>query len=186
MMRHPVRVILCLFLFPLSVLAQTETATLSGRVTDPQGAVVPGAEVVATNTDTNVSNSTKTNEAGVFVFPSLPPGPFRLTVRSQGFATLVLEGLVLHVQDRIEQNLSLQVGSVDQRVTVTAESPLVNTESAGSESHVTRTVLLPQRSSKGMAAFYAEQESHTRVVRPCGNIGSNSVEAARTRIRTDR
>jgi Carboxypeptidase regulatory-like domain/TonB dependent receptor len=129
-MRHLVRVVLCLFLFPLSVLAQTETATLSGRVTDPQGAAVPGAEVVATNTDTNVSNSTKTNEAGVFVFPSLPPGPFRLTVRSQGFATLVREGLVLHVQDRIEQNLSLQVGSVDQRVTVTAESPLVNTQSA--------------------------------------------------------
>ncbi len=122
--------VLSLLLSSLSVFAQTETATLSGRVTDAHGAAVVGSEVTATNTDTNVVNTTKTNSAGIFFFPSLPPGPYRLTVQAQGFATSVRAGLVLHVQDRIEQNLSLQVGSVDQRVTVTAETPLLNTQDA--------------------------------------------------------
>ncbi len=120
----------CVLLCSLPVFAQTETATLSGRVTDPQEAAVVGAEVVATNTDTNIANHTKTNDAGIFIFPSLQPGPYRLFVRFQGFATLIREGLLLHVQDRIEQNVSLRVGSVDERITVTAETPLVNTQDA--------------------------------------------------------
>ncbi len=125
-----IRIGVCLLLCSLPVFAQTETATLSGRVTDPQEAAVVGAEVVATNTDTNIASHTKTNDAGIFLFPSLQPGPYRLFVRFQGFATLVREGLLLHVQDRIEQNVSLRVGSVDERITVTAETPLVNTQDA--------------------------------------------------------
>lgn len=137
-MRCLIGIVLCLLLSSLSIFAQTEAAMLSGRVTDAQGAVIVGSEVVATDTDTNVASTTKTNGAGIFVFPNLSPGPYRLTVRSQSFATLVREGLVLHVQDRIEQNLSLQVGSVDQRVTVTAETPLVNTQDAAVSTVVDR------------------------------------------------
>jgi hypothetical protein len=125
-------------LLPVWLFAQTESATLSGRITDQSRAIVVGAQATATNTDTSVSVTTKTNEAGIFIFPSLPPGPYRLTIQSQGFATLVREGLILHVQDRIEQNLSLQIGSADQRITVTAEPPLVNTQDASVSTVVDR------------------------------------------------
>lgn len=121
---------LLLVVFGLSVLtwSQTESATLSGRITDQTGSVIAGAQVTATNADTNVASSGKTNEAGIFIFPSLEPGNYQLSVKATGFSGLVKNGIVLHVQDRIAQNLALQVGSVDQQITVTAEGANINTQ----------------------------------------------------------
>src|SRR5262249_27238725 len=65
--------------------AQTETATISGRITDPQGGVVVDAEIRATNIDTNISATTQTNASGVYVISHLLPGVYRLTVTSPGF-----------------------------------------------------------------------------------------------------
>src|SRR5437879_1785300 len=84
-----------------ALLAQTETATISGRITDPQGAVVAGADVQATNIDTNVAAGTRTNSSGIYVVPNLAPGNYRLTVTYSGFKQIVKTGLVLHVQDTI-------------------------------------------------------------------------------------
>jgi hypothetical protein len=128
----------CIFFFQLQLIvsdrllthAQGETATLSGRVTDASGAVVVGAEVQATNVDTNVVSNTKTNEAGIFFFPSLLPGNYRLSVKANGFREIVQTGIVLHVQDRVAENLTMQVGSVDQRVTVAADQTNIDTEDA--------------------------------------------------------
>jgi len=110
--------------------AQSESATLSGRVTDPTGAVVPGTDVTAFNVDTGVSNAAKTNDAGVYSFAQLRPGTYRLTLRAAGFRQLVQNGIVLHVQDRTKLDFALQVGSTEQTVTVSSEIPLVNSESA--------------------------------------------------------
>src|SRR5579862_5385154 len=110
--------------------SQTDSASLSGRVTDPSGAAIVGADVTVTNTATGVSNRMKTNEAGVYNFSVLSPGSFRLTVRSTGFQQVQRDDLVLHVQDRISANVALPIGSSDQTVIVTGESSLVNTESA--------------------------------------------------------
>src|SRR5258706_12507021 len=96
--------------------AQADTATLSGRVTDASGRVMVGADVTLANTATGTSNQMKTNEAGVYSFSALLPGPYRLAVRAAGFQQAVREGLVLHVQDRINQDVSLAVGSSDQKV----------------------------------------------------------------------
>ncbi len=95
---------------------QTDTATLSGRVTDASGGVMVGADVTLTNTATGTSNQMKTNESGVYSFSALLPGPYRLAVRAAGFQQAVREGLNLHVQDRIGQDISLAVGSSDQKV----------------------------------------------------------------------
>ncbi len=113
-----------------AVLAQTETATLSGRVSDPQGKVVPGAQVEITNVDTGIKTSTTTNDDGLYVVPNLRPGRYRIIVRKDGFKEIVKPDVVLHVQDTVALNFGLEVGSVTQSVTVTGGAPLVNTESA--------------------------------------------------------
>ena len=110
--------------------AQTETASLTGRVTDPSGAVVPGATVTLTNNETKVSTDTKTNSTGGYTFPNVAPGPYQLRVAAPGFKEYVAQRVVLHVQDRVSQDVSLDVGSAEQSVTVSAESVPINTQDA--------------------------------------------------------
>ncbi len=110
--------------------AQSERATLSGRVTDANGAVIVGARVEATNTDMNVSTTTQSNREGLYVIPGLIPGHYRLTVTKEGFKTITKVDIVLHVQDFIAQNIELPVGSVSESVTVSASGVLVDTQSA--------------------------------------------------------
>jgi carboxypeptidase family protein len=102
--------------------AQSERATLSGRVTDPKGAVIVGAQVEATNTDTNVGARTQTNKDGLYVIPGLIPGHYRLTVSKEGFKTITKVDVVLHVQDLIAQNIELPIGSISESVTVSANA----------------------------------------------------------------
>ena len=108
-------------------LAQNESATLSGRVSDPIGAAVVGAEVVLTNVDTNVEQRTKTNSAGLYVFTGVHSGTYRVAAGSPGFKTLIKENLTLHVQDEIAENFSLSLGAVAETVTVNANDIHLNT-----------------------------------------------------------
>src|SRR5580704_17368888 len=94
-----------------TVWGQADTAAVSGRVTDASGAVIIGADVTITNTSTGISNQMKTNESGVYNFSALPPGPYNLVVRAPGFQQVKREGLVLHVQDRINENVTPPIGS---------------------------------------------------------------------------
>jgi hypothetical protein len=111
-------------------LTQTQTASLTGRVSDPSGAVVPGATVSLTNGETQVATEVKTNSAGVYTFPTVAPGPYQLQVQAPGFKAEVIQHLVLHVQDRVSQDVSLEIGSTTQSVTVSAESTPLNTQDA--------------------------------------------------------
>ncbi len=124
---------------PLPSPAQTETATLSGRVSDPQGKVVPSAAVEITNVDTGIKTSTTTNDDGLYVVPNLRPGRYRVIVRKDGFKEIVKTDITLHVQDTIALNFGLEVGSVTQSITVTGGAPLVNTESAAVSTVVDQT-----------------------------------------------
>ena len=114
----------------VSSAAQTETATLSGRVTDPSGAIVPGARVEVINIATNITTTTETNAQGIYVVPNLRPGRYRIMVRKEGFKQVVKPGVVLNVQDIISHNFALEVGSVVQSVTVLAESGHMSTSPA--------------------------------------------------------
>jgi|HubBroStandDraft_6_1064221.scaffolds.fasta_scaffold00510_13 hypothetical protein len=102
------------------VLAQFNTATLSGRITDPQGKAVPKAEVQVVNIDTNAGTTTQTNNDGIYVLSAIQPGRYRLTVHKEGFHEIFKPEFILHTQDDLEQNFALEVGSVAETVTVSA------------------------------------------------------------------
>jgi hypothetical protein len=113
-----------------SVWAQSGTASIGGRVTDPQGAIVPGAAVTITNAATAASRSMVTNASGLYQFTALPPGVYDLTVALTGFRTARFEKLALRVDVQATQDLKLAVGEMAEAVTVVAESSLINTTDA--------------------------------------------------------
>lgn len=110
--------------------AQTELAHVSGRVTDPSGAVVVDTEVEIRNVDTNLSLTVKTNQDGLYAFPSLRPGPYVLSAQKSGFKTVTVTRFTLNAQDQATRNFVLQVGSVSESVTVTADALNINTTDA--------------------------------------------------------
>ena len=116
--------------FLLSLAAQDPRGTILGRVTDPTGAVIPGAEVRAVNVATGVAAATKTNQSGNFMLAYLLPGTYTLTVELTGFKKFVRDGVQVRVNDTVELNTELQVGNVSESVEVTAETPLLQTAEA--------------------------------------------------------
>ena len=113
-----------------AALAQIETASVSGQITDQQGTVVANAAVVATDIDTGMSYPTTSNRDGLYVLPTLRPGRYRMMVRAAGFKEVVKTDLRLHVQDSLSQNFALVVGSSLESVTVVAESEGAQTSAA--------------------------------------------------------
>lgn len=114
--------------FSTCLLAQN--AGLSGTVTDPAKAVVPGAVVTAHRVDTGTDQSTATNGAGIYQFPALPPGRYEIHVQQKGFQTVVRQDLELHVSDRVALDFELKVGATTETVNVTGAADLVNTSDA--------------------------------------------------------
>jgi carboxypeptidase family protein/TonB-dependent receptor-like protein len=117
---------LVLALLVSSALAQTELATVFGRIADQSGAVVSGAEVEIRNVSTNDAITVQTNSNGLYSVPSLHPGEYVISVRKPGFRTVSATGLELNVQDNVARNFVLQVGSAAESVTVTAEEAKIN------------------------------------------------------------
>jgi carboxypeptidase family protein/TonB-dependent receptor-like protein len=117
--------VLCL---AFTALAQTETATISGLVTDSSGAFMVGVELRLQSVERGTVAVAKTNGAGLYVFTGVRPGQYQLSATEKGFKTADLLGVIVNVQDHIEQNFRLQVGSVSESVTVTGGAPLINTQ----------------------------------------------------------
>ncbi len=113
-----------------SVSGQSTNATLSGIVQDSQGAILPNATVVATEIATGQSHQTSSSEGGNYTMPDLPIGDYRVTAAATGFKTLVINSITLHVNQVAQLDLKLDVGAVTDRVVVSAELPLVSTESS--------------------------------------------------------
>src|SRR6267142_3440468 len=111
--------LICVLTCPL-VWAQS-TAQLSGTVSDPSGAVLPGVEVTATQTGTGLTRSVVTNETGSYSVTSLPVGPYKLEAALPGFSTFVQIGIVLTVGANPLINVSLTVGQVSETVQVQAD-----------------------------------------------------------------
>jgi hypothetical protein len=107
------------------------TAQISGTVRDQTGAVLPGVEVTATQTDTGIARSAVTNETGSYVLPNLAIGPYRLEATLPGFRTFVQVGIVLQVNANPVINPILEVGQVSEQVEVQANAALVETRSQG-------------------------------------------------------
>jgi hypothetical protein len=111
-------------------LSFAQQAALSGYVKDPSGAVVPNASVTATRNDTAARWSTSSSGGGFYEFPALPPGSYDIRVDKPGFQPLIRAGLMLHVGDRVQSDLMLTVGSMNDTVTVEGGSELLNTNDA--------------------------------------------------------
>jgi len=105
------------------------TATLQGTVTDPAGATVPNAKVVAINEATGVQSETVSDSAGAYLFPSLSIGNYKLEITASGFQKVIFTGLKLDVATTVTKNVSLTLGQSSQTVEVVAEEPLINTTS---------------------------------------------------------
>ena len=117
-------------LLPALLAAQESRGAITGRVTDPQGAVVPNAQVAVTNTQTNETRRTVTNETGYYEVNFLEPSTYTITVEAPGFKRLVRSSITVNVSARLEINLSLEIGAVAETVQVTAEAPLLETTTA--------------------------------------------------------
>jgi hypothetical protein len=126
MVRPIAAVILALCFAPATLLAQSDTATVSGLVTDGKNAVLVGAQVRATNVDAGTSSTVLTNRDGVYVLRDLRPGQYRLIVDNDGFQQIVLVGLILSAQDAVGRNFTMQVGSIIQSITLTSSGEKVN------------------------------------------------------------
>jgi hypothetical protein len=113
-----------------NISAQGSNATINGQITDPAGRVVPGTEVQAVNIDTNVVYPSKSNGSGIYVVSGLIPGRYRLMVRKDGFKVINKTDVTLHVQDILEQNFALEVGSISESITVEGGGQVINTTDA--------------------------------------------------------
>ena len=107
------------------------TAQISGTIHDASGAVLPGVEITATQTETGIARTTITNETGFYVLPSLPLGPYRLEAALAGFRTFVQTGILLQVNSSIAINATLEVGQVAQSIEIQANAAQVETRSSG-------------------------------------------------------
>ena len=112
---------LVLFATPIAAQETVNSASVSGRVIDPQGAAVPGASVTARQTETNVTRETVTDQDGRFRLPYLKVGPYTITIRLQGFAE-VTRALTLSAGSAFELPIALKLGTVETSVTVSAEA----------------------------------------------------------------
>jgi Carboxypeptidase regulatory-like domain len=112
-----------------SVQAQTVAiAEVSGTVKDASGAVIPGAPVVMTETDKQLNHTATTDASGYYVLPNLPVGPYTLEVRVAGFKSYVQSGIVLIVGNNVEINVTLEVGTLNEKIEVQATAAMVETK----------------------------------------------------------
>src|SRR5262249_11271242 len=121
--------VLC-FLLAIPGFAQLPTGTILGVVKDSTGAVIPGANLTITNTDTSLTRLGSTSEDGSYRFPALPVGHYRVEVIKEGFSGLTRTGITLEVAQEATIDLTLEVGSPGETVTVSEEVPLVQTSSS--------------------------------------------------------
>src|SRR4029077_14516431 len=103
--------------------AQEFRSTLTGRVTDPSGAVVPGVKVTAIKSDTNSRFETVSGSDGLYTIPFLPPGPYDLTAETNGFKKYAQSGIQIGSNVRLGLDVALSVGSAAESVTVSADVP---------------------------------------------------------------
>ena len=108
--------------------AQT-TGTIRGTVTDPTGAVIPGAHVTATYMQSNTAREAETNTEGAYVFPALPVGLYAVVVKAQGFHEYRQEQVDVAIGHVALVNVSLEIGTLAQVVTAEAQAPIVETSS---------------------------------------------------------
>ena len=127
------RAVLCLVvasLLPVALAAQAVTGTILGLITDATGSVMPGTTVTLTNTGTGQVRAVTTDANGEYTAPSLPTGKYSVKAELSGFKTVTVPDISLGVDQHFRVNLKLEVGAVEESVTVTGSSPLIQTSTS--------------------------------------------------------
>jgi hypothetical protein len=163
--------------------AQDFRGSLNGRVTDTSGAVLPGATVTATNVATNVLTTATTNSDGVYNVLYLAPGRYTIAIELSGFKKVLREGVEVRVADRLTLDAQLELGQLEETLTVTAEALLLerSSASAGQVIDEKRISLMPlsdgnpfvlSRLVPGVA-----YTGDLKFSRPFDNAGTSSINA---------
>ena len=132
MQRHVPRGIFCAVLLVVSAAiagAQSFTGGVRGEVRDANG-VIPGVTVSLVNEATNISREVVTNDVGQYNFPAVAPGTYTLKTQLTGYKTYESKGLIVGTQQFITLDVQLQVGALEESITVTGQSPLIDTSTA--------------------------------------------------------
>ena len=106
-----------------SAVGQEFRGTITGTVTDPNGAIVSGASVTVKNVGTNVSSTVTTNDSGAYTVPFLAPGTYNISATGSGFKTSVRENLTVQVDDRLTIDLQLEIGAAAE-VNIVADTEM--------------------------------------------------------------
>jgi len=119
--------------------AQVTSGSLTGVVTDPTGAVVPGAKVLLTDVNKGYAYTATSDAVGHYVLTSLPPSTYKLSVEAQGFKTNIQDGITLDVNQKSAIDVALQLGASVQTVEVTGAAPVLSTQDAVMGQELNRT-----------------------------------------------
>ncbi|MEJ7607111.1 MAG: carboxypeptidase-like regulatory domain-containing protein [Bryobacteraceae bacterium] len=114
----------------LSAFGQSDRGTVTGTVADPGGSLIPGAAIVLENAATGVRFTSATTDTGNYTIPSVPAGTYALSVEQSGFRKHVQSGITVNVAQTARVDITLQIGSIAESVQITADAPLLKTESA--------------------------------------------------------
>ena len=137
MFRRAVYALACVLALSLPALAQEQTGSITGIVKDTSGAVLPGVTVEAKSLSTGaVASTAVTDGSGAFRFPGLRPGKYEVMAKLQGFTPAKMENIDLRLGQILTVDLALAVGGVTETVSVTAESPIIDTKQAARQSNI--------------------------------------------------
>src|SRR5580704_3307355 len=149
-------VVLCFALVALSFTAKAQDAAIVGTVTDPSGASVANVKITVTNTETGLSHTATTSDAGQYVFPELKIGHYDAKAEASGFKTAEQKGIVLQVGDRSRIDFQMQLGGAQETVTVEANGVRIQTDS-GEQSNVITDQQMSQLSVNGRSIYQLAQ-----------------------------
>jgi hypothetical protein len=174
---------LVLAVFPAMAVAQDFRGAIGGRVLDESGAVLPGVTVTVTHKDTNVSNNTVTNQTGDYSILYLTPGLYSVGAELQGFKKVLRDNVEVRLGDRLEIDFKMEVGGLEETITVAADTPLLDTRtgSAGQVIDEKRIALMPLSDGNPFVlARLAPGIAYTgdlKFSRPFDNAGTSSMTA---------
>src|SRR5262249_492324 len=193
-MRGPI----CKWVFVFSVFtalpapAQTTSGSIAGTVNDAQQAAVPGASVTVADDTKSFSQTTTTDREGRFVFPTLPPSTYTLSIEAAGFKKLQRAGVALIANDKLLiGDLTLEVGVADETITVTAEATLLQTESAersyAIQGEIVRNIAVNGRNFTALASLTPGLVSttNTGTSSTITNVSANGLRTSANNIQLD-
>ena len=157
-----------LLLWTVSAFAQIQGGSITGTIKDDQGGVLPGVTVTTQGVD--ATQTFVTDATGEFRFLNLAPGPYKVTATLQGFSTLVREDVIVAVGKNVELPITLKIATVAETITVTGESPVIDTKATGTSTNFTADELTKIPTSRDP---FALMRSVPGVLIDRVNIGGN-------------